>query len=47
MDLVVFGALVHDIGKTNDFNDWSSDKNTNLLMVIVCHFLVIHMKVHT
>ncbi len=24
-DLVIFGALVHDIGKTNDFNDYEED----------------------
>lgn len=27
IDLVIFGALVHDIGKTNDFNNWSNDAN--------------------
>ncbi len=26
-DLVIFGALTHDIGKTNDFNDFIEDEN--------------------
>lgn len=30
MDLIIFGALVHDIGKTNDYNDFSEDKNYTL-----------------
>ncbi len=25
MDLIIFGALTHDIGKTNDFNDFSGE----------------------
>lgn len=25
MDLIIFGALTHDIGKTNDFNDFSEE----------------------
>lgn len=25
-DLIIFGALVHDIGKANDFKDWSDEK---------------------
>ena len=29
MDLVIFGALTHDIGKTNDFNDFIEDENYN------------------
>lgn len=28
-DLVIFGALVHDIGKCNDFNDFSNNENCN------------------
>lgn len=27
MDLIIFGALLHDIGKTNDFNNFSDDNN--------------------
>ena len=27
MDLIIFGALLHDIGKTNDFNDFSEDES--------------------
>ena len=27
MDLIIFGALTHDIGKTNDFNDFSENEN--------------------
>ena len=30
MDLIIFGALLHDIGKTKDFNDFSEDENYNL-----------------
>ena len=26
-DLIIFGALVHDIGKTNDFKDYSDDND--------------------
>lgn len=29
MDLVIFGALTHDIGKTNDFNDFNEDESYN------------------
>lgn len=29
MDLVIFGALLHDIGKTNDYNDFIDDENYN------------------
>lgn len=29
MDLVIFGALTHDIGKTNDFNDFIESENYN------------------
>lgn len=29
MDLIIFGALTHDIGKTNDFNDFIEDENYN------------------
>ena len=28
-DLIIFGALVHDIGKCNDFNDFSDSENYN------------------
>lgn len=28
-DLIIFGALLHDIGKVNDFNDWVDDENYN------------------
>lgn len=28
-DLIIFGALVHDIGKTKDFNDYSDDNKNN------------------
>ena len=28
-DLIIFGALVHDIGKCNDFNDFSDGENYN------------------
>ncbi len=27
MDLIIFGALLHDIGKTNEYNDFSESKN--------------------
>lgn len=27
IDLIIFGSLLHDIGKTNDFKDWSDDAN--------------------
>ena len=27
MDLILFGALLHDIGKTNEYNDFSEDEN--------------------
>lgn len=27
MDLIIFGSLTHDIGKTNDFNDFSEGEN--------------------
>lgn len=27
MDLIIFGALTHDIGKTNDFNDFTENEN--------------------
>lgn len=27
MDLIIFGGLLHDIGKTNDFNDFSEDSS--------------------
>lgn len=28
-DLIIFGSLVHDIGKCNDFNDFSDSENYN------------------
>ena len=28
-DLIIFGALVHDIGKTKDFKDYSEENNSN------------------
>lgn len=27
LDLIIFGALLHDIGKTNEYNDFSKDEN--------------------
>lgn len=29
MDLIIFGALTHDIGKTNDYNDFLENENYN------------------